>query len=205
MVHEVARRGFGREAEAYERSRPTYPPDAVSWLVETLQLRPGVIVGDLGAGTGKLTRLLAPAGAAVVAIEPVHGMRDVLRRVAPGAAILAGTAEALPLREASLDAVAVAQAFHWFDAGAAFGELARVLRPGGRLGIVWNVRDRSVGWVDDVWSIMDRVEKAAPWRDHDNWHPSAWASVPASVLSGPRPSTTSRCARPTTSWSGSKA
>ncbi len=139
----------------------------------SLQLRPGVVVGDLAAGTGKLTRLLVPTGAHLVAIEPVEGMRDVLRRVAPAVAVIAGTAEAMPLRSSSLDAVTVAQAFHWFDADAAFRELARVLRPGGRLGIIWNARDRSVGWVDQAWSIMDRVEKAAPWRDHENWQASS--------------------------------
>ena len=167
MVHQVARVGFGREAEAYERSRPSYPPDAVDWLVEHLRIGPGAVVVDLAAGTGKLTRLLTPTGASVVAVEPVPAMRQVLREAVPAVPAVAGTAEAMPFKGASVDAVCVAQAFHWFDADRAFAELARVLRPGGRAGMVWNARDRTVDWVDRVWSIMDAVERHAPWRDHD--------------------------------------
>jgi len=169
-VHEVAAEGFGSGADAYERGRPSYPPDAVAWLVETLRIGPGTRLVDLAAGTGKLTRLLAPRGASVVAVEPVEGMREVLHRTQPDVPTLAATAEALPVAAGSLDAVTVAQAFHWFDAPAAFGELARVLRPGGRLGLIWNARDRTVAWVDELWAIMDRVEKRAPWRDHDRPH-----------------------------------
>jgi SAM-dependent methyltransferase len=172
-VHEVARQGFGSEAATYERSRPTYPPDAVAWLVESLRIGAGATVVDLAAGTGKLTRLLEPTGARVVAVEPVDGMRGVLAQVVPGVPVIAATAEALPLAPGSVDAVTVAQAFHWFDADAAFAQLARVLRPGGRVGIVWNARDRSVDWVDRAWAIMDRVEKQAPWRDHERWLTSA--------------------------------
>ncbi|MDP8960802.1 MAG: class I SAM-dependent methyltransferase [Actinomycetota bacterium] len=174
MVHDVAMRGFGREAEAYERSRPSYPPDAVAWLVDRLQVRPGAVVADLAAGTGKLTRLLLPTGAAVFAIEPVEGMRQVFHQLLPAVPIVAGTAEAMPIKSSSLDAVCAAQAFHWFDADKAFVELARVLRPGGRVGFAWNARDRTVDWVDRVWAIMDEVERKAPWRDHDNWRDSAF-------------------------------
>ena len=166
-VHEVAAEGFGSGADAYERGRPSYPPDAVAWLLETLRIGPATRLVDLAAGTGKLTRLLAPSGAWIVAVEPVEGMRQVLGRTQPELAALAATAEALPIAAGSVDAVTVAQAFHWFDADAAFTELARVLRPGGRVGLIWNARDRSVAWVNNVWSIMDRVEKRAPWRDHD--------------------------------------
>jgi len=167
-VHEVAAEGFGSGADAYERGRPSYPPDAVSWLVESLRIGPGARLVDLAAGTGKLTRLLAPSGASIAAVEPVAGMREVLHRTQADVPTLAATAEALPFAAGSLDAVTVAQAFHWFDADAAFGELARVLRPGGRLGLIWNARDRSLAWVDELWSILDRVEKRAPWRDHDH-------------------------------------
>jgi SAM-dependent methyltransferase len=86
---------------------------------------------------------------------------------------IAGAAEGLPLRDASLDAVTVAQAFHWFDAGRAFAELARVVRQGGRVGLIWNARDRTVDWVDKVWGIMDREERNAPWRNHEQWRDSA--------------------------------
>lgn len=178
MVHHVARRGFGSEAAAYERSRPSYPPEAVAWLVEHLRIGPGSLVADLAAGTGKLTRLLVPTGAALVAVEPVDEMRAILHDLLPEVPVVAGTAEALPLRAAALDAVTVAQAFHWFDAEQAFAELARVVRPHGRVGMAWNARDRSVDWVDRVWAIMDGVERHAPWRDHDSWRESAF---------GPRP------------------
>jgi SAM-dependent methyltransferase len=167
-VHEVAEEGFGREAEAYERVRPSYPADAVAWLVDNLGLGPGGIVLDLAAGTGKFTRLLVPSGATVLAVEPVEGMRQRFVAAVPGVPMVAAVAEALPIAPRSLDAVTVAQAFHWFDADRAFGEFARVLRPRGRVGLIWNARDRSSDWVNDVWSIMDRVEKHAPWRDHEH-------------------------------------
>ncbi|HEX6312289.1 MAG TPA: class I SAM-dependent methyltransferase [Acidimicrobiia bacterium] len=177
-VHEVARQGFGSEAAVYERSRPSYPPEAVAWLVDALAVAPGRRVVDLAAGTGKLTRLLVPTGADVTAVEPVEGMRRVLATVVPGVPIAAGTAEALPFAAGALDAVTIAQALHWFDTEAAFAELARVLRPGGRVGVIWNARDRSVDWVDQAWAIMDRVEKRAPWRDHENWNESALGDRP---------------------------
>jgi SAM-dependent methyltransferase len=172
-VHDVARRGFDSGAEAYDRARPSYPPDVVAWIGEQLRLGPGVTCCDLAAGTGKLTALLAPLGADLVAVEPVDGMWRRLRETAPGIRVVAAAAEALPFGPRALDAVTVAQAFHWFDADRAFAELARTLRPGGRVALVWNARDRSVEWVDALWSIMDRVEKRAPWRDHDRWADSA--------------------------------
>jgi len=173
-VHEVASSGFGAEADAYERSRPSYPPDAVAWIVDALDISPGRVVADVAAGTGKFTRLLAPTGAWLVAVEPVEGMRARLPRMPTTAA----AAEALPFADHSLDAITVAQAFHWFDAAVALEQFHRVLRPGGRVALVWNARDRSVPWVDRVWSIMDRVEKRAPWRAHDEWREAAFVDTP---------------------------
>src|SRR4051794_32532062 len=112
MVHEVARRGFGREAQAYESSRPSYPPDAVGWLVDNLRIRPGAVLVDLAAGTGKLPRLLPPTGASIVAVEPVPAMHAMLRQLLPALPLIAGTAEAMPVKGSSVDAVCVAQAFH---------------------------------------------------------------------------------------------
>jgi SAM-dependent methyltransferase len=172
-VHDVAQRGFDSGAGAYDRSRPSYPPDAVEWIVAHLHLRPGMTCCDLAAGTGKLSALLVPSGARLLAVEPVEGMRDLLHASLPSVTAVAGVAETLPFRDASLDAVTIAQAFHWFDADRAFAELARVVRPGGGVALVWNARDRSVDWVDALWSIMDRVEKRAPWRDHERWSDSA--------------------------------
>ncbi len=166
MVHEVAAAGFGGAAALYERSRPSYPPDAVAFFVDALSIGSGARVCDLGAGTGIFTRLIAPLGADVVACEPVAGMRVQLVSAVPDATVVAGTAEQLPFADQSLDAVTIMQALHWFDGPLATRELHRALRPGGRVGFAWNARDRSVDWVDRVWAIMDRVEKKAPWRDH---------------------------------------
>lgn len=177
-VHHVAESGFDREAVSYERARPTYPPDCVAWLVENLGIGPGRSVLDLAAGTGKLTRLLEPFSARLVAAEPVAGMQAMLRATSPLVPLVASTAELLPLADASVDAITVAQAFHWFDAPVALAEAARVLRPGGRLGLVWNARDRTAPHVDALWSIMDRVEKRAPWRRHEEWRDSAFTETP---------------------------
>lgn len=177
MVHGVAASGFNDPVD-YEAARPSYPPEAVAWFVERLRVAPGRRVADVAAGTGKLTRLLVPTGAELLAVEPVAGMRATFRRLLPDVPLVAGTAEAMPLAAASLDAITVAQAWHWFDHERATAEAARVLRPGARLGLVWNARDRSEPWVDQVWSIMDRVEKRAPWRDHENWRDSAMREMP---------------------------
>ncbi len=174
-VHEVASSGFDAEADAYERARPSYPPDAVAWIVEALGISPGHVVADVAAGTGKFTRLLEPTGAWLVAVEPVAGMRARLRRECR---LRRRARRRCPSPTVSLDAITVAQAFHWFDAAAALEEFHRVLRPGGRLALVWNARDRSVPWVDQIWSIMDRVEKRAPWRAHDEWRESAFVETP---------------------------
>jgi SAM-dependent methyltransferase len=163
-VHEIAARGFGAQADAYDRARPSYPQDAIDWLVSELAIGPGRTVVDLAAGTGKLTRLLAGTGADLIAVEPVASMRDRLRAGLPDVSALAGVAEALPLADKSVDTVLVAQAFHWFDAKRAMAEIRRVVRPGGHLALLWNSRDRSLEWVDQVWSVMDRVERNAPWR-----------------------------------------
>jgi SAM-dependent methyltransferase len=138
MIHEAAGTGFERAAEQYERGRPDYPSDAIDWLVEQLDLAPGRVVLDVGAGTGKLTRALLPSGAEVVAVEPVAAMREVLHRETPTVRALDGSAERLPLDYASADAVVAGQAFHWFDGSRALTEFHRVLRPDGRLGLIWN-------------------------------------------------------------------
>jgi SAM-dependent methyltransferase len=134
-IHPAAAVGFARAAGEYERGRPGYPPVALEWLSERLELRPGRSVLDLAAGTGALTRELLTTGAEVIAVEPVAEMRSALP---PRARVLDGTAEAIPLPDATVDAVTVAQAFHWFDGRRALSEIHRVLRPGGSLALVWN-------------------------------------------------------------------
>jgi SAM-dependent methyltransferase len=140
MAARSARRrlaGYARSAAAYERGRPGYPPAAIDYLAARLRLGPRRTVVDLAAGTGKLTRPLLATGAEVVAVEPVAEMRAEL----PAAArAVEGRAEDMPLDTGSADAVAVAQAFHWFDGDAALGEIHRVLRRGGFLALVWNRR-----------------------------------------------------------------
>jgi SAM-dependent methyltransferase len=198
-VNPAAADGFGRAAAAYESARPSYPFEAVDYLVRTLGIARGRRVLDLAAGTGKLTRLLVPTGASVVAVEPVAAMRAALAEaVAQGPSdarndpsvrgdvpsgrgdvpsgwgdvpsgwgdveVLGGTAEAIPLPDGSVDVVVVAQAFHWFDASAALAEIVRVLRPGGGLGLVWNVRDESVDWVRRFTEITIARSGGTPYR-----------------------------------------
>ena len=155
-VHPSAR-AFDDAAELYDRVRPGYPPAAIAWLVRVLGFAPGRTVLDLAAGTGKLTVPLVTTGARVVAVEPSEGMLAVLRRAAPEAEALAGTAERIPLEDASVDAVVVAQAFHWFDHDVALPEIHRVLRPGGELGLTWNRRDLT----DPAHAALERA--ISPW------------------------------------------
>jgi SAM-dependent methyltransferase len=141
---------FGSQAAAYERGRPSYPPEAVDWLLPDSARD----VLDLGAGTGKLTSRLIERGLNVVAVDPIAELLDVLRTTLPDTPALLGTAEQIPLPDNSIDAVLVAQAWHWFDADRAAAEIARVLRPGGRLGLLWNVRDERLGWVKEFGRIV---------------------------------------------------
>jgi SAM-dependent methyltransferase len=181
VIHRTAAKGFSRSAEAYRRGRPGYPSEAIALLVARLQA--GRRVLDLAAGTGALTRPLLDAGLDVVAVEPVAEMRAAL----PGAArVLEGTAEKIPLGPGEVDAVAVGQAFHWFDGEAALAEIHRVLRPRGVLALFWNRRaeddpvnraidkliepyradipaHRSFGWR----AAFDRTSLFAPLEEHE--------------------------------------
>jgi SAM-dependent methyltransferase len=141
---------FGSAAAAYERGRPSYPPEAIDWLLPSGASH----VLDLGAGTGKLTTRLVERGLEVVAVDPIPDMLEVLRSSLPETRALLGTAEEIPLEDNSVDAVLVAQAWHWVDPERAIPEVARVLRPGGRLGLVWNTRDERLGWVRELGQII---------------------------------------------------
>lgn len=169
--------GFEQNAAAYERSRPSYPAEAVALIVGRGGLGPGRRVLDLAAGTGKLTRLLVPSGAEVVAVEPVAAMRDQLERAVPGVDVRHGTAEDLPLPDASVDAVTAAQAFHWFDAPVALAEIRRVLRPGGCLFLVWNTRDREHDWVRRFGDLL--VDGPDRERPYDSYYTVDYAAVVA--------------------------
>ena len=165
---------FGSEAAAYERGRPSYPPEVIDWLLPDGARD----VLDLGAGTGKLTTRLVERGLDVVAVDPIAEMLELLRGALPATPALLGTAEQIPLRDNSVDAVLVAQAWHWFDPKRAIAEVARVLRPGGRLGLVWNTRDERMGWVKDLGRVIghesdpfsDRVTLPEPFTDVERHH-----------------------------------
>jgi SAM-dependent methyltransferase len=150
LPHADSARSFGEGAAAYERGRPSYPREAVDWLLPEGARH----VVDLGAGTGKFTRLLVDRVERVTAVEPSARMRAELVDAVPTAEVLAGSAERLPLGDDSVDAVLVAQAWHWVDPVRAVPEVARVLRPGGVLGLVWNVRDPSAPWATELEGII---------------------------------------------------
>jgi SAM-dependent methyltransferase len=134
---------FDATAAAYELGRPEYPDAALDWWDERQAFEPGHDVLDLAAGTGKLTRLLPVFACRVVAVEPLANMRREFEVAVPDVTVHDGTAEALPFPDDSFDTVLVAQAFHWFDQPRALDEIARVLRPGGGLGLIWNEDDPS--------------------------------------------------------------
>lgn len=147
MTHATS---FGAAAGDYDRGRPGYPADAVAWL---LGEAPGTVL-DLGAGTGKLTALAAARAASVIAVDPDPEMLAALARAVPSADFAQGTAESIPLPDGSVDVVIVGQAWHWFDVEPASREIARVLRPGGSLGLVWNIRDSREPWVARLGDAM---------------------------------------------------
>jgi SAM-dependent methyltransferase len=168
-INRAAAVGFERGATDYEQARPSYPAAAVDLVVEVLALAPGRRVLDLAAGTGKFTRLIAPSGAELIAVEPVAAMREELVARVPGVTALDGRAEAIPLDDAQVDAVVAAQAFHWFDADRALAEVHRVLRDDGRLALVWNVRDERVEWVREFGAILVAAAGKKPYDDRTDW------------------------------------
>lgn len=161
-IHRSAAEGFQAGADAYERGRPAYSQEAVERLAKELLILPGSRVLDLAAGTGKLTRLLVPTGADIVAVEPVAAMRARLASAVPGIETLDGTAEAIPLPDGSVDAVTVGQAFHWFHGDRALAEIHRVLRPHGGLGLIWQARDPVRPWIEQLNAIIDRADDGHP-------------------------------------------
>jgi len=145
---------FGAVAQAYAEYRPDYPEAAVRWALAPADTEvSGLRVLDLGAGTGKLTAVLARLGATVTAVEPDEAMLGELRRRYPDVPTLHGSAETIPLPDASVDAVLCGQAMHWFDMDRAVPEIARVLVPGGPLAGMWNADDDRVEWVDEMQAV----------------------------------------------------
>lgn len=163
--------GFGRQASSYAKVRPSYPVEVVETLVGLLPPTSEVRVCDLAAGTGILTRQLIAARYQVTAVEPVTGMsvelkRQLSRDGVTDVPVLDGTAENLPLGDASVDAVTVGQAFHWFDPQPALTEIARVLRPGGVLLMVWNARNEDVDWMNQWGDLVAEAGGGRPYSDH---------------------------------------
>ncbi len=175
-MHPTAKQGFVTP-DVYERGRPGYAQGAV----DALGLGPRDTVVDLGCGTGKFTRQLISTGASVVGIEPLPTMLAGLRSALPGARAAAGLAEDLPLRDGVVDTLVCASTFHWFDHERALPEIWRVLRPGGRLAIVWNRRDRIDGWPAEFFAISERHRGNTP-----GYRSGAWEdALGASALFGP--------------------
>jgi SAM-dependent methyltransferase len=144
----------------YDELRPDYAPDAVAWVAERGRLGPGSIVVDLAAGTGQLSRRFRPLGVDLVAVEPAANMRAVLEERLPAVRVLEGTAESIPLDAGSVDAVVVGNAFHHFDRERAFAGIARVLRSGGVLALlwVWPLEEESVGSLSGLREVDEVVE-----------------------------------------------
>jgi SAM-dependent methyltransferase len=170
---------FGAAAELYDRIRPTYPAEALTWALTAGN--GGKRVVDLGAGTGIMTRVLVGLGYDVVAVEPDQLMRERLVAASPGVHALAGAAELIPLPEGSVDGVVAAQSYHWFDPARSLAEIARVIRPGGAFAAIWNDRDESVPWVRQYTDIIEGVAGSAGRHDV-----SRHRSDPASVNFGER-------------------
>lgn len=161
-------RSFDRVAVEYERTRPSYP----AGVLDVVPVEVGATVLDLGAGTGKLTRVLTARYRRVFAVEPLDGMRGILEEVVPAAESSSGSAESIPLPDAAVDAVFAAQAFHWFANDKAVTEIARVLRPGGVLCLIWNEPDdeRPSPLPEEYRAYFEGLHNAAfgdapPWQD----------------------------------------
>lgn len=168
-VHHAAQQGFSTQADTYAQGRPDYPPELKDWLRDTLLPGTGAPVIDLGAGTGKFTRLLDAIGAQVIAVEPVAKMGEQLLARLPHIKLLSGTAQAIPVDSGTAQALVCAQAFHWFATEPALAEIHRVLQAGGRLGLVWNVRDESEDWVARLTDIVTPYEGDTP-----RFHTGQW-------------------------------
>ena len=168
-VNPIADIGFARAADTYAASRPDYPAAAIDWLRDRIGVRAGSIVVDIGAGTGKFTTLIAGTGADVVAVDPVPNMLVALHAALPTVRTLVAPAQALPLDNESVDAVVCATAFHWFASAEVLAEFHRVLRPGGALGLIWNVRDTSCGWAAELSALTNRYQGHAPRESEGAW------------------------------------
>lgn len=171
-VHTSASTGYTAQSDTYARGRPDYPEQLKAWLTNEVGISPATTVVEIGAGTGKFTRLLQTLQPTVIAIEPVAAMRAQFSAKLPDTRILDGTAQHLPLPDASASVILCAQAFHWFANAEALAEFHRVLAPGGRLALVWNVRDESIDWVAELTRIVNPYEGDTP-----RFHTGQWRNA----------------------------
>jgi ubiquinone/menaquinone biosynthesis C-methylase UbiE len=175
-LHPLATK-FASVADAYERGRPEYAPAAVGALAAELGLGPGAAVLDLAAGTGKLTRSLLDAGLDVVAVEPQATLRDRLAAAIGPERVREGLAEAIPLPDASVEAVTVADGFHWFDQARALAEIRRVLAPRGGLAVLSTLPDWSgASWAHELGSLISQLRPEHPYFDGPPWQEAVRAA-----------------------------
>ena len=179
MNHEIKRivQSFGEVADDYDRGRPGYAPEAIDFLTREFSITPETRVLDVGAGTGKLTAQMQATGAQVAALEPVEGMRRRLAENLPDVRVVDGSAESITLANESIDIIVCGQSFHWFHTEEALRDFYRVLRPGGGLGLLWNNRQVSAGWTEEITRIMDRHEPASRQIDASATWPTAFERV----------------------------
>ena len=168
-IHPTAAQGYTANAGTFAKGRPDYPPQVAEWLAGDLGLGPGKVVLDLGSGTGKMLPNLVATGAEVVAVEPVDAMRARLIDENPHVEAMAGSAEHIPLADASVDTVVCAQSFHWFANLQALAEIRRVLKREGTLGLIWNVRDERVPWVSALTAIIEPYGAEVPRYYRQDW------------------------------------
>jgi SAM-dependent methyltransferase len=171
-IHKTAASSYPINADAYAKGRPDYPPEADTWLRDRLELGPGKTVVDLGAGTGKFTTKLVKTGASVIAVDPIAEMLAKISASQPAVKTLPGTAAAMPLQDGSIDVVLCAQSFHWFADAQAMDEIRRVLKPRGRLALIWNSRDLRYDWVKRLDELVNAQEG-----DNPRYHTGKWRAA----------------------------
>jgi SAM-dependent methyltransferase len=174
-VHAAATHGYGRAAGIYARARPSYPDDAVDWLLVELG-QPSRVV-EVGAGTGKFTAQLVERNITVLAVEPIAAMRDRLSALGPLVTPLDATAERLPVQTGSVDSLVASQSLHWADVSVALTEFDRALRSTGAVGLIWNFRDVAVSWQRDLDALLSEIRGDAPHSRDGRWERAVAASA----------------------------
>lgn len=168
-VHPVAQSGFGLAAELYQQARPSYPHEITQWLIEQLHLGQHDKLLDLGSGTGKFLANLSLISQEITAVEPVAEMLEQLQITYPHVHSLQASSQELPFDNNNFDAIFCAQSFHWFADSASLQEMYRVLKPGAKLGLIWNQRDESIDWVKALTNCIKPYEADTPRYHHQDW------------------------------------